>query len=611
MEFMSLFNSLSEGNANRFFQSNPWQHRGVVCFFFLFMELFCGHTAFGQTQEKTSRWTLVRDGVISVYSDAGPQAAVRTLERVRTMAELFREFGRPPVQRPVRIVVFRNSSEFEQYRPSPVSVGFFQSGAEGDWIAFPSSAADRVLLHEFTHLLLHRVTGPLPQWLEEGLAEFFSTTRIQGGFAEFGLPIPEHQRNLQLFHYLRAAELTAASKTGIHYQDAYQANRFYATSWMLVHMLYSVPRYAAGMPAFVQAIDRLTTGSPTMPEVFQTSFGVTMDDALAEARERAVHPTLGDGPRRRIEIGKLALAAASAPETLSIAAIANLQAELFLDCGKPGAAAAKYGIVLRNTSSPASRATAEGYLALAKGANPEALANFEAAIAAGTQDARTVLEYAMLLRDQKGASSRETVTRLLEKAVTMDPNFAEALFLLGARASDRRDFPQAVSYLQKAVGLMPRQSPFWHALAFAQAKSGRLDAARLSANRALRAAETPEHEEMALRLLDMEGMTPPKEVRGGPDVITGAAWQNRKGDANLSGVLHELSCVTPTGPPQLIVRTPSGALEAFSLANPGQIRIAGADGPSIEWNCGKMPARKVDLEYFRSSRELVELRFLP
>lgn len=609
VEFMSLFNSLSECNANRFFQWSPSQHRAVVCFFFLFIGLFCEHAAAAQSDEKTSRWTVVREGTISVYSDAGADTAARTLERVRTMAELFEQFGRPAVLRPVRILVFRRTSEFEQYRPSPISVGFFQSGAEGDWIVFPAAATDRVLLHEFTHLLLNRTTGPLPQWLEEGLAEFFSTTRVQGRFVEFGLPIPEHQRNLRMMPSMPAEELTAARKTGVHYQDPYQASRFYATAWMLVHMLYSEPRYYAHMPAFVQAIDRLSGSDTNILQVFRSTFGVTMDRALGEARDRAIRGNLGTGPNRRIEIDRLSLPPAAAPVAVSALDIASLQADLLLDCGKTSLATAKYESIIKDTERPAVRSASRGYLALAKGANQEAMSSFAAAISEGSTDPRVVLEYAMLIRDAQGRAARDTVTALLEKAVALDPNFAEVLFLLGVRASDRKDFSQAVEYLTKAVAILPRQSSFWHALGFAQAKAGQIDAALRSANRALRAAQTSEQEDMANALLEMEGMAPVPAKPPGANVITGAGWENPKGDATVIGQLRALNCEAANGP-ALVVQTETGT-ETFSMSNPRKIRIQGSNGGSIEWQCGEITPRRVQIEYLRSSRELIGLHFLP
>ncbi|BDC52537.1 hypothetical protein F183_A48520 [Bryobacterales bacterium F-183] len=574
------------------------------------MELFCGHVAIAQTKEKTTRWTLVREGLVSVYTDAGPQVAIRTLERVRTMAELFREFGRPAVERPVRIVVFRSSAEFEQYRPSRISVGFFQSGAEGDWIVFPASATDRVLLHEFTHLLLHRTTATLPQWLEEGLAEFFSTTRIINGYAEFGLPIPEHQRNLQFLGYLRASDLTAVRKNGIHYEEPELANRFYATSWMLVHMLYSAPRYSANMPGFVQALDDLPSAA-ALPDLFRSSFGVTLDDALDEARKRASSVNLGGGPQRRIEVGTLDLAPVPAPSPVSPTDLATLQAELFLDRGLPDQAARKYDEVVRIAPSAVVRDTALGYAALASNSPNEALARFGAAVKGGTTDARTVLEYAMLLRDSQGPASRDTVTQLLEKAVNLDPNYAEVLFLLGVRASDRQEYSKAILLLQKAVAVLPRQSAFWHALAYAQAKTGASDEARRSANRALRAAENLEQEEMAKALLQMEGFRNPdtsrQPARRSATEI-GSGWQNPKGDATAAGLLESLDCSATPGP-RLLVRTSSG-IESFSIQDPQNIQMEGAGTTSMEWTCGKITPQRVQVEYLRSSRKLIVLRFL-
>jgi tetratricopeptide (TPR) repeat protein len=49
------------------------------------------------------------------------------------------------------------------------------------------------------------------------------------------------------------------------------------------------------------------------------------------------------------------------------------------------------------------------------------------------------------------------VKPLLEKAIKLDPKFAEAFLLLGAVQQDLKDLPAAIVSLQKAVELDPAQ----------------------------------------------------------------------------------------------------------------------------------------------------------
>ena len=117
VEVMYSFNRLPKVNANRFFQSIPWQHRCVVVFLFLFMGLFANSTALAQINPKTSRWIVVRDGGFTLYTDAGTAAARTTLERVRTMTAVFKELGRSPRESNLRIVLFKSDADFAEYRP--------------------------------------------------------------------------------------------------------------------------------------------------------------------------------------------------------------------------------------------------------------------------------------------------------------------------------------------------------------------------------------------------------------------------------------------------------------------------------------------------------------
>ena len=57
--------------------------------------------------------------------------------------------------------------------------------------------SDRTAVHELMHGILSASESSLPLWLEEGLAEYFSTAQIRGGVLTLGAPIPEHRQRVR------------------------------------------------------------------------------------------------------------------------------------------------------------------------------------------------------------------------------------------------------------------------------------------------------------------------------------------------------------------------------------------------------------------------------
>ena len=77
----------------------------------------------------------------------------------------------------VRIVAFRSDKEFRPYSPNEFAAAFYAGGADNDYIVLSQIGLPYypVAVHEYTHLLLRHGTVNLPIWLNEGLAEVFST----------------------------------------------------------------------------------------------------------------------------------------------------------------------------------------------------------------------------------------------------------------------------------------------------------------------------------------------------------------------------------------------------------------------------------------------------
>lgn len=174
---------------------------------------------------------------------------VRDLRRIAAQFEAFHDalsriFGAKTTSAPVPtvVVVFPNAEALEPYRPgSRRLLGWASADRDVNYIGMLNAGelTDRVIFHEYTHLMLANTVARVPLWLNEGLAEFYSTfTLTDGGRrAQVGLPIVEHLRGLNGSIKIPLAELLRVDYKSPRYNEDSRAGDFYAESWALIHML--------------------------------------------------------------------------------------------------------------------------------------------------------------------------------------------------------------------------------------------------------------------------------------------------------------------------------------------------------------------------------------
>jgi tetratricopeptide (TPR) repeat protein len=512
----------------------------------------------------------------TLYTDGGEKAGRQVLERLDLAR---RAFGRAT---PLPVRVFLLSEKlFQPLKPGATTRGFYQSAAQRDSIVLPITGGDRVVFHEYAHLVLHHTSGPLPKWLEEGLAEFHSTLAVVQGKLRLGRPIPEHLRILQAMPLLRAADMPAATA----YHDGTTLGVFYAQSWALVHMLRLSESYRKGFQSFLTQVER----GESQAAAFQQAFGKSFSEAVGDLKlylDRPQMPVVD----LSVELGQ----PAANTESNSLTGLdADLvYAELARDCGRPKEAERIYERLARQPAGTPLTESALGYLALGRNRFDEARARFEKAIALGSRDAAVAFELAMLVRDHGGG--RAAARPLLERVVDWNPDFAEAQFLLGVEAAHENRHEDAVRRIERAVAVFPRQSYFWHALAMSYQALGRTEAARTAAKRAQDSAATPDQAEMARALL--RGLDRPAgvEPQSRPDVIVPESWKPKQGESRVEGVLERIDCLGQSA--RFIVRSPKGAT-ALWVENPGDVLMKNLSSLTFEFRCGPQKPVAVVVEY--------------
>ena len=214
-----------------------------------------------------AQWVRVETPNFVVFGEVGEK---RTRE-VAAEFERFREAlgrvlagaaSRAPV--PTTVIVFDSARSFEPYRPlyngKPIDVaGYFSSDGDINRVALALEDRERglrIIFHEYVHLVVSNVTDGVPPWLNEGLAEYYSTFLVSddGKTATMGTVIGEHVAMLKEQQLLPLKDLLAVTRDSPLYNEGQRRGMFYAESWALVHYLLSAePERAKQLADYTRA----------------------------------------------------------------------------------------------------------------------------------------------------------------------------------------------------------------------------------------------------------------------------------------------------------------------------------------------------------------------
>lgn len=188
----------------------------------------------------------------------------------------------PPEGRRSRIAIYADAADYVKAGGLHGSAGFYLSRqalvlVRGDFLANPRDPAksllplnydEDIVVHELVHLCMHRQNAGLPQWLVEGLAEYFACAHEGGGRFSFADPdkaVREHLRSRlspenPVVPVIRVAEIAPADGRGwfrlmesLPENERYQA---YGTALLLAHY------HLHGGPQRLDALQTLLETAP-------------------------------------------------------------------------------------------------------------------------------------------------------------------------------------------------------------------------------------------------------------------------------------------------------------------------------------------------------------
>ncbi|HLL74352.1 MAG TPA: tetratricopeptide repeat protein, partial [Pyrinomonadaceae bacterium] len=385
---------------------------------------------------------------------------------------------------------------FRPYRPlhggDPADFkGYFQPGADVNHIVVPLALAGEdsqvVQNHEAVHLLLAATARRVPDWLNEGLAQYYSTLRVSDGGATLGAPVARHAALLRQARgrLMPPARLFQIDRGSRDYRAGAARDLFYAQSWALVHYLASTDGGRGHLRLF-RFLEMLASGME-LEESFRRAFGLdyaALESRLPEYVRRGEYATrelrVGGGASGEAELKSTPLTEAEAQFYLGdlllhvdqfAAAEAHLRRALALDRASARAHASLGMALARQRRFAAARQSLRRAVALAP---DNFLAHYYHAYALSREDmedGQTATEFSPEVAEEMRAA--------LERAVALEPRFPESYRLLAfvnLVTGERLD--EAVELLSRGLALAPNRPDLLFVLAQVHLRRGDAPAAR-------------------------------------------------------------------------------------------------------------------------------------
>jgi hypothetical protein len=257
-----------------------------------------------------SPWLEIHSTHYTVITDAGENKGREVALRFEQMRAVFatllmKERLNEPL--PLTILAFKSDKSYYQSAPlrqgQPIGApGFFLSREDQNFVVLNLFEEEpwRAVSHDFAQMLLNYNYPPVQGWFDEGLAEYFSSIRIDdkhvdiGGDPElssaFSEDLLQNQREAQnpaksLTEmlsgqvWLTLPDLFTMKHDTSAYAEGTRHTLFYAQSWVLVHYLLHEKK----LPETGSYFDLVENQHVPVEEAIQKAYGMTpaqLDEAV-------------------------------------------------------------------------------------------------------------------------------------------------------------------------------------------------------------------------------------------------------------------------------------------------------------------------------------------
>lgn len=501
----------------------------------------------------------------------------------------------------VRIVAFGSQKEYAPYRAKDFAIAYYTQAAGYDYIVMGKTGNETfpIATHEYVHLVVQHAGLTLPVWLNEGLAEVYSTLRPQGPNILVGSLIPERLQALLTEPWTPLQTILDAGVNSPYYNETDKAGSLYNVGWALTHMLALSDDYRPRLARFLQELQRGTPSGPAMLKAYGKTVPQIEDELRAYVHGLHFKGVLIPATLEKNQ-GELRAEPADAYDV-------KLRLMELRDHPEDDREGAQILDELRREQPKDPEAYGElGYLALRHGRRDEAERDFARAVAAGAANANVLWDYGRMLEQRDRAASIHVLNQLVEE----QPERLDARLELAVVQLANQQAGPALLTLRPIHKVTPADAPrLFRIMAYAQLQDGHREDARATAERLIQVARTPQDREDGERLLaylshPAARPAPLAQIpASGESVDSGDSGRptlrhlsrvKLKFAASLTGTFLQLDCAGAQA--TVVIQTDAGK-KAFLIKDPANVVIAGAAGATVDLTCGPQKPVQVQIEY--------------
>jgi tetratricopeptide (TPR) repeat protein len=407
----------------------------------------------------------------------------------------------------LKVVAFNSSKEYEAYRLNPGAYAFYQRTRQGDYVVMRDLDPQHfsVAVHEYTHFVVEHSGLKLPLWLNEGVADLYSTLEGHKSQVLVGAAPSGRESILNSQRWLDWQALVSVDQGSVYYRQPDKMLLFYSQSWALAHMLAMDAGYANKFPQFLSAVSNGATTDAALLAVYHKNLeqvGQEVEQYFGSKRMSA-HLVNTDVRLASLETSDVVDAAKLVEFALAEVLAANPQSAQEAK-SQLAVLAAKY------PDDPRPEETL-GFIAMRAGLQKDAVQHFARAVETHSQNPDVLFRLAHLKLGAEGAS--EEVVDLLQRAVAADGNNYNALLELGSVAAKTGKYDLAVESLEKIAKIKPEHVyVVYYTLAYSLIEVHQGNRARQYAEQARRIAGSSQDREQVTGLMRYINQESPLEV---------------------------------------------------------------------------------------------------
>ena len=544
-------------------------------------------------------WIEVHSPHFSLATDAGEKKGRETLLRFEQMRTAFgalmtKATVNLPV--PLQIVAFRSSKEMTDFVPlwkgKPTQVaGMFEGNDDRTFIVLDLSVENpwQVVFHEYAHQLLNGNTGfQFQPWFDEGFAEFFSGIRVNGKDAVVGVP-PE--RDLQILRQeklMKVADLLRVQRdSSIYNETGDHRSLFYGESWLVVHYLYDKHAF----PKLDLYFDLALRKGVPIEDAIQQTFGMSAADfdLILEQYLNAQHfSSYKVAAQPGVESSSYKVRPLTQADVLAVLADMHLHSADYRDKAR-----GEFEEVLKIQPDNVAALRGLGYSYLLQQDFARAGSYFAKAVEHDPDDPRVLYYSSLMIEQQDGPGlgndrqELEIIQKRLEKAVALDPEFADAYCRLAFTYVSQGNAEDALRAMTKAATLNPRSQAYALNLAEMYLFNRKVDEA-LAVLEPLNQTVEPRFAAQAGQILERAQQAKQRMDAGRPATTQPLAAAEQPANANdtrpagfLKGRLVAVDCSVQ--PEEVLTVSADDKTWKFHARDSTRVIVIGADSLSCEW----------------------------